>query len=50
MALEFDVINLIGKDALLKSNPVNEGKPEYTDKPLTHDYLTDVKCRKFWQG
>ena len=43
----FDVINLIGKDALLKSNPVNEGKPEYTDKPLTHDYLQILNAASF---
>ncbi|GAX47659.1 alpha,alpha-phosphotrehalase [Pseudolactococcus reticulitermitis] len=43
----FDVINLIGKDALLKSNPVNEGKPEYTDKPLTHDYLQLLNTASF---
>ncbi|WEV44935.1 alpha,alpha-phosphotrehalase [Streptococcaceae bacterium ESL0687] len=35
----FDVINLIGKDEILKNNPENEGKAEYTDKPLTHEYL-----------
>lgn len=35
----FDVINVIGKDEVLKDNPVNDGKPEYTDKPVTHDYL-----------
>lgn len=45
----FDVINLIGKDALLKSNPVNEGKPEYTDKPLMHDYLQMLNAASFGQ-
>ncbi|MCL1950120.1 MAG: alpha,alpha-phosphotrehalase [Turicibacter sp.] len=43
----FDVINLIGKDEILKSNPVNEGKPEYTDKPLTHDYLRELNEKTF---
>ena len=45
----FDVINLIGKDTLLKSNPVNEGKAEYTDKPLTHDYLHMLNRATFGQ-
>ena len=45
----FDVINLIGKDTLLKSNPVNEGKAEYTDKPLTHDYLHMLNHATFGQ-
>lgn len=45
----FDVINLIGKDAILKSNPVNEGKAEYTDKPLTHDYLRMMNQASFGQ-
>ncbi len=35
----FDVINLIGKDEVLKSNAMSDGKPEYTDKPITHEYL-----------
>ncbi|GFH42541.1 alpha,alpha-phosphotrehalase [Lactococcus hodotermopsidis] len=43
----FDVINLIGKEAILQNNPVNEGKAEYTDKPLTHDYLQMLNAASF---
>jgi trehalose-6-phosphate hydrolase len=46
----FDVINLIGKDAELKDNPVNEGKAEYTDKPITHDYLQELNRASFGRG
>lgn len=35
----FDVINLIGKDEVLADCPINDGKPAYTDRPITHDYL-----------
>lgn len=35
----FDVINLIGKDEILEDCPINDGKPAYTDRPITHDYL-----------
>lgn len=35
----FDVINLIGKDEVLKDCSINDGKPAYTDRPITHDYL-----------
>ncbi|WP_170238898.1 alpha,alpha-phosphotrehalase [Streptococcus suis] len=35
----FDVINLIGKDEVLVDCPFNDGKPAYTDRPITHDYL-----------
>ncbi|GCF95001.1 alpha,alpha-phosphotrehalase [Enterococcus florum] len=35
----FDVINVIGKDEVLKDNQVDEGKPEYTDRPVNHQYL-----------
>lgn len=45
----FDVINLIGKDEVLKDNPVNDGKPEYTDKPLVHDYLHMLNEASFGQ-
>ncbi|MDR2398570.1 MAG: alpha,alpha-phosphotrehalase, partial [Spirochaetaceae bacterium] len=45
----FDVINLIGKDALLKDNPENQGKGEYTDKPLTHRYLQMLHENSFGQ-
>lgn len=44
-----DVINLIGKDVVLESNPVNDGKPEYTDKPITHDYLQMMHAATFGQ-
>lgn len=45
--LRFDVINVIGKDEELKNNQVNDGKPEYTDKPITHDYLRELNERTF---
>lgn len=35
----FDVINVIGKDEVLHDNSLSEGKFEYTDKPIVHDYL-----------
>lgn len=38
----FDVINLIGKDEELKNCAVNDGKPAYTDRPITHDYLHEM--------
>lgn len=43
----FDVINVIGKDEVLNNNPVNEGKAEYTDKPITHDYLKMMNQASF---
>ncbi|MFV0558620.1 MAG: alpha,alpha-phosphotrehalase [Enterococcus sp.] len=43
----FDVINLIGKDVQLSDNPENEGKAEYTDKPITHTYLTELNQATF---
>jgi trehalose-6-phosphate hydrolase len=43
----FDVINVIGKDEVLKDNPVNEGKAEYTDKPITHEYLKMLNKETF---
>ncbi|MBS7575938.1 MULTISPECIES: alpha,alpha-phosphotrehalase [unclassified Enterococcus] len=43
----FDVINVIGKDEILKDNPENEGKAEYTDKPITHDYLKMMNQASF---
>lgn len=46
----FDVINVIGKDAQLRNNPVNEGKAEYTDKPITHDYLQMLNAASFGQS
>jgi trehalose-6-phosphate hydrolase len=43
----FDVINLIGKDEVLKNNSENEGKAEYTDKLITHDYLIMLNENSF---
>ncbi len=45
----FDVINLIGKDQELEDCPVNDGKPAYTDKPITHDYLKMMNNASFGQ-
>lgn len=45
----FDVINLIGKDAVLEDCPVNDGKPAYTDRPITHDYLHELNQASFGQ-
>ena len=35
----FDVINLIGKDEVLKDCAENDGKPAYTDRPINHDFI-----------
>ena len=45
----FDVINLIGKDEVLKDNPNFDGKPEYTDRPINHDYLKMLNKATFGQ-
>ncbi|WNZ94229.1 alpha,alpha-phosphotrehalase [Streptococcus iniae] len=45
----FDVINLIGKDQELEDCPINDGKPAYTDKPITHDYLKMMNNASFGQ-
>ena len=45
----FDVINVIGKDEELKNNSENEGKAEYTDKPITHTYLQRLNKETFGQ-
>ncbi|CQR24105.1 trehalose-6-phosphate hydrolase [Streptococcus varani] len=45
----FDVINLIGKDEVLKNNPNFDGKPEYTDRPINHDYLKMLNQASFGQ-
>lgn len=45
----FDVINLIGKDEELLDCPVNDGKPAYTDRPITHDYLKMMNNASFGQ-
>ena len=43
----FDVINVIGKDEVLKDNPVNDGKAEYTDKPITHTFLKELNAQTY---
>ncbi|TWT14649.1 alpha,alpha-phosphotrehalase [Streptococcus sp. sy010] len=43
----FDVINLIGKDEVLEDCPINDGKPAYTDRPITHDYLHELNQASF---
>ncbi|MGT2722147.1 alpha,alpha-phosphotrehalase [Streptococcus porcinus] len=43
----FDVINLIGKDDEIVDCPVNDGKPAYTDRPITHDYLKMLNNASF---
>lgn len=43
----FDVINLIGKDEVLEDCPVDDGKPAYTDRPITHDYLHALNQASF---
>ena len=45
----FDVINLIGKDEILKDNPHYDGKPEYTDRPINHEYLKMLNQATFGQ-
>ncbi|MGT2907561.1 alpha,alpha-phosphotrehalase [Streptococcus dentiloxodontae] len=45
----FDVINVIGKDNVLENCPINDGKPAYTDKPVTHDYLRMLNKATFGQ-
>ncbi len=42
--------NVIGKDEQLKNNKENDGKPEYTDKPITHTYLKELNQATFWDG
>jgi len=45
----FDVINVIGKDAELRSSDVNDAKGEYTDTPIVHDYLQELNAKTFGQ-
>lgn len=45
----FDVINFIGKDEVLKDNDQFDGKPEYTDRPIAHDYLKMLNQATFGQ-
>lgn len=40
--LRFDVINVIGKDDILKDAPDLVGKLEYTDKPIAHTYIHEL--------
>lgn len=48
-SFRFDVINVIGKDEVLEDCPVDDGKPAYTDKPITHDYLKMLNAATFGQ-
>ena len=43
----FDVINLIGKDEVLKNCSENDGKPAYTDRPIVHDYIKMMNQASF---
>lgn len=43
----FDVINLIGKDEVLKDCSENDGKPAYTDRPINHDYIHGMNQETF---
>ena len=43
----FDVINVIGKDEVLEDCPIDDGKPAYTDRPITHDYLKMMNNASF---
>lgn len=43
----FDVINLIGKDEVLEDCAINDGKPAYTDRPITHEYLKMMNNASF---
>lgn len=35
----FDVINVIGKDEVLVNCEEEDGKPAYTDRPITHEFI-----------
>lgn len=43
----FDVINLIGKDEVLKDCSENDGKPAYTDRSINHDYIHGMNQETF---
>lgn len=43
----FDVINLIGKDEVLKNCSENDGKPAYTDRAIVHDYIKMMNQASF---
>ncbi|MGX7204131.1 alpha,alpha-phosphotrehalase [Enterococcus pingfangensis] len=46
----FDVINLIGKNEVLKDCAENDGKPAYTDRPITHEFLQMMNQATFGQA
>lgn len=43
----FDVINVIGKDVVLKDAADQEGKFEYTDRPIAHDFIHELNRETF---
>ncbi|RRD29928.1 alpha,alpha-phosphotrehalase [Actinomyces bowdenii] len=46
----FDVINLIGKDEVLRDAPAGtDDRAMYTDGPLVHDYLRELAASSFGQ-
>lgn len=45
--LRFDVINVIGKDKVLKDADDNVGKAEYTDKPIAHEFIHEMNRATF---
>lgn len=47
--LRFDVINVIGKDAVLQDAIDEEGKQEYTDRPIAHTFIHEMQQATFGQ-
>src|SRR5699024_1593612 len=45
----FDVVNVIGKDPVLLDDPIGDGKPMYTDRPIVHEYLQEMNLASFGQ-
>ncbi|WP_462259401.1 alpha,alpha-phosphotrehalase [Vagococcus teuberi] len=45
--LRFDVINVIGKDEVLKDAEDQVGKFEYTDKPIAHEFIHEMNQKTF---
>ncbi|UUV98823.1 alpha,alpha-phosphotrehalase [Vagococcus luciliae] len=45
--LRFDVINVIGKDDVLKDATDMIGKAEYTDKPIAHTFIHEMNRETF---
>lgn len=43
----FDVINVIGKDVVLKDAADQEGKFEYTDRPIAHEFIHELNRETF---